>query len=245
MAKGKTTAVTVAKSYLPANFKQQLADEAAEIANRIQAPTGNKIKLTKKKTFKLPNGQESEGPLTLVIVDFVSINKFFDRPYSEKDFTPPACFAVGLDPKNLVPTDKSPDKQHDTCKGCPNDEFGSKGNGKACSNVRLLAVVPGEGDEAADPNADMWVIEVSPTAIKAFDAYVSTVRTQYGVPPIGVVTDVFFDPAVDHQSLRFGNPQENPNLEVHFQRKAAARELLMQVPDFSTYKPLPKKGSKK
>lgn len=234
-AKAAGTAVVPAKSNLPVSVAEQLKAETEALASRIQAPGGDKIKLTKKKTFKLPDGTEHPGPLSVVIVDFVSANRFFDRPYKEGEVTPPACFAIGLEPQNLVPSAKSPDKQNDNCAKCPNNEFGSKGNGKACSNHRVLAVVAGEGDLANDPEAPMWTLEVSPTGLKAFDAYVATVRTQYGVPPIGVITDIFFDPSSEYQSLRFGNPQPNPNLEGHFARRAAARERLMAEPDVSKY----------
>lgn len=243
-AKKPGTAVVPTKSNLPVNIAEQLAAETKALASRIQAPGGDKIKLTKKKTFKLPDGTESPGPLTVVILDFVSMNKFFDRPYKEGEISPPACYALGLEPTNLVPSEKSPDKQSASCGTCPNNEFGSKGDGKACSNHRVLAVVAGAGDTALDPNSPMWLVEVSPTAIKAFDAYVSMVRTQFGVPPVGVITDIFFDPSSEYQSLRFGNPQPNPNLELHFGRRTAARTRLLTEPDVSAYTKPGKKKTK-
>lgn len=243
-AKKPGTAVVPTKSNLPVNIAEQLAAETKALASRIQAPGGDKIKLTKKKTFKLPDGTESPGPLTVVILDFVSMNKFFDRPYKEGEISPPACYALGLEPTNLVPSEKSPDKQSASCGTCPNNEFGSKGDGKACSNHRVLAVVAGAGDTALDPNSPMWLVEVSPTAIKAFDAYVSMVRTQFGVPPVGVITDIFFDPSSEYQSLRFGNPQPNPNLELHFGRRTAARTRLLTEPDVSAYTKPGKKKAK-
>src|SRR5574341_1474105 len=179
MAKKPGTEVAVAKSNLPANIAAALAEETKNLANRIQAPGGDKIKLTKKKTFKLPDGTESPGPLTVVVLDFVSMNKFFDRPYKEGEISPPACFALGLEPKGLVPSASSPDKQSEGCDDCPNNAWGSKGDGKACGNHRLLAVIAGAGETALDPKSPMWLVEVSPTAIKAFDVYVSMVRTQF------------------------------------------------------------------
>lgn len=243
-AAGTPNVPAVVKSNLPVSVAEQLKAETDALAARIQAPGGDKIKLTKKKTFKLPDGTEHPGPLSVVIVDFVSMNKFFDRPYKDGEITPAACFALGLEPQNMAPSAKSPDKQSDGCAKCPNNAFGSKGNGKACGNHRVLALVAGEGDLALDPKAPMWTLEISPTGLKAFDAYVSTVRTQFAVPPIGVITDIFFDPSVDYQSLRFGNPQPNPNLEMHFARRTAARERLLTEPDVSKYEK-PKKGTKK
>lgn len=247
MAKAKAGNAVAVKSgaQLPANIREALEQETQELSKRIQAPSGDKIKLTKKKTFKLPDGSEHPGPLTVVILDFVSYNAFFDKPYKDGDPAAPACFALGLEPTSLVPSAKSPDRQADSCGTCPNNQFGSKGDGKACRNHRKLAVVAGEGDLAGDPNSPMWILEVSPTALKAFDAYVSTVRTQFNVPPIGVITDVFFDPSSEFQSLRFGNPQPNPNLGLHFARRAAAKERLMAEPDVSRYEAPGKKKAGK
>ena len=239
------TGVAVTKSGVPVAIADALKAETEDLKNRIAAPGGDKIKLTKDKHFKLPTGEKHPGPLTVVVLDFVNRNVFHDRPFSEGEVTAPACFAIGTDVHDkLSPSSNSPDKQSDTCAKCPNNEFGSKGKGKACKNTRLLAVVAGEGEMAADPKAPMWLIEVSPTAGKAWDSYVATVRTQYNLPPVGVVTDVFFDPSSEFQSLRFGNPQPNPNLAMHYGRKPAAKERLFAEPDVTKYE-APKKPVKK
>lgn len=223
------------------NIKEELKRETEALKSRISAPSGDKIKLTKDKKFKLPDGTVQEGPLTVVILDFVSVNEFFDRPYKEGEYSPPACFALGTDVNDkLAPSANSPDRQSEKCGGCPNNEFGSKNDGKACTNKRRLAVTTADDN----PDAPIYILEVSPTSIKAFDAYVSMVRTQFETPPIGVVTDVFFDPNVQYQNLRFGNPQPNPNLEMHFGRKQAAKERLMAEPDVSKYEK-PKKAGRK
>lgn len=242
-AKDKSLPAVAGAPNLPASIRDALAAETQGLADRIKAPTGNKIKLTKKKTFKMPNGMEAEGPLTVVVVDFANANVFHDRPYKEGEYFPPACFAAGIEVNDkLTPSKNSPDKQNDTCAKCPNNEFGSKGDGKACKNIRRLAVIAGAGEDALKPDSDMWILEISPTGGKAWDAYVSMVRTQFGMPPVGVITDIFFDPESEYQSLRFKPAQANPNLELHFGRKAQARELLLAEPDVSGYE---KPGAKK
>ena len=241
--KEKGGAVVAVQSNLPANIAEELRKEAEGLASRIQAPGGDKIKLTKDKKFKLPDGTTHPGPLTVVILDFVSYNAYYDKPFKDGEPGSPACYAIGLEPTSLVPSKKAPDRQADSCGACPQNLFGSKGDGKACRNHRKLAVVAGAGDLASQADSPMWILEVSPTALKAFDAYVSMVRAQFATPPIGVVTDIFMDPGVEHQSLRFGNPQLNPNLELHFSRRAAARERLLAEPDVSKYeKPKKKAG---
>lgn len=227
------------------NIEEQMARDVALLKGRIQTPSGQKIRLLRTKKFRLPDGTEHPGPMNVVVVDFVSVNKFFDRPYKDGEIVPPACFSINLAPTGMVPSANSPDKQSEACDGCPNNEFGSKGDGKACGNHRLLAIVAGLGDLASDPKAPMWLLEVSPTGLKHFDAYAERVRTQNGRPLYGVVTEIFFDPSSEYPSLRFAKPEDNPNAALHYSRVKEAREILTREPDVSGYKPLAKKPGKK
>lgn len=236
MAKGKEVAVVpTGTSNLPATLQEEIAKDVAALANRTAPVGGDFIKLTKAKEFKLPDGTLSKGPLGVVIVDFVSTNLYYDKPYADGDVTPPACFAIGLDPMALVPSNNAPAKQADKCQGCPQNEWGSstKGNrkGKACTNTRILAVM----EPTDDPDAPVYLIKVSPTGIKAFDAYVQTVKAKFQLPQYGVITEIYFDEGSEHQSLRFGNPKPNLNMAATLARKAAVRERLLQEPDVSSY----------
>lgn len=218
----------------------EIKKELAEMSSRISAPSGDVIKVTQDKNFVLPNGTKSPGPLSVVIIDFAAGSFFHDRPYKKGEEAPPACFALGLEPNKLVPDASSPDKQADTCLECPNNEWGSKGNGKACDNLRFLAVVePGDGD---DVPKDIMVIKVSPTGIRAFDAYVDTIKTQFETTPIGVVTEIYFDPNLTYGSLRFGSPTPNKFRDEHFALKKKARARLLTPPDVSRYTPPAKPG---
>lgn len=229
---------------VPQAIREQFKKDAEALKTKIQAPGGDLIKLTKDKHFKLPDGTKHPGPLKVTILAFNSTNKFFDRPYKDGEVTPPACFAIGEEPTSLVPSKNSPVKQAESCNKCPNNEFGSKGNGKACGNHRMLLVRAGEGDDASDPQAPKFKLQVSPTGVRAFDAYVSSIRTQFEAPIYAVVTEIYFDPNSEYQSLRFGNPTPNENLELHFKEAQAAKEALAQEPDVSGYVAPPKKGKK-
>lgn len=235
MAKATKTGTSVV------NIQEELKKQAAGIKDRIQAPSGDFIRVTQDKKFKLPNGQDGSGPLNLVILDFICLNQFFDRPYKEGDKTPPACLALGPNPKQLKPEAVSPVKQADACCECPNDVFGSRGTGKACNNQRVLAVV----EDNNDLNSPIYLLKVSPTALKAFDGYVSTIKTQFDSMPVSVVTEVYFDPNLKYPSLRFGNPVPNKNLVIHYNRISDAAARLRVVPDVSAYTPLSKAGKKK
>lgn len=225
------------------DIRAELKKKAQEIAGRLGAAGGDSIRTTQDKHFVMPDGTKDNKPLRMVILDFVSVNAFFDRPYKKGEESPPACFAIGENAKGLIPSKSSPDLQSETgCDTCPNNEFGSNGAGKACSNTRLLALV----EDSDTPDSPILMLKVSATAIKGFDAYVKGIQAQFDTTPLGVVTEIYFDPNSTYGSLRFGNPAPNPNFEKHYERLGAAKARLLSEPDVSQYKPpAPVKGAAK
>ena len=207
---------------------KQLAEEAANIAATISAPSSNKIK-TRDKVFKLPDGQVLQAPLPVVIVDYISRNTYYDKPYNENDPQDPVCWAINKHPADLAPGPDVPakTKMNSTCTGCEYDEFGTSptGAGKACKNARILSVLlPSLNDEK------LYTIEASPTAIQAFDAYVGVVAKLFNATPIKVLTELSFHPEKQYPSLMFGNPQPNPDYAKHFARREEAQTLLNIAP---------------
>lgn len=232
-AKAAKTDVAVRKPSTGAivSIKDALKAQAAAIGERTQPASGNRIR-TKGKNFILPDGSEAAS-LDVIIVDFTTTHKFYEGNYDPKNIVPPGCFAIGTNPRQMTPSDDSPNKQADSCQGCPMNEFGSAGNGKACKNGRLLAVLSPD----ADKDSELWTLEVSPTAIKGFDGYVASVARQFGMPPVSVITTVSLDDAVDYAKVVFSNPVPNERLEIAYARQGEAQELLAVEPDVSGYKP--------
>lgn len=236
----KTTAVAVVKKTSGAvvNIQDMLRKQAESMSERTSPASGISIRVTQGKQFSLPDGQKTDE-LEVVIVDFVARNEFYEGAYDKDNMSPPACFAIGVAPNKLTASDNSPQKQADTCAECPMNAFGSAGKGKACKNGRVLAVLPVDADE----NTPIWLLKVSPTALKGFDGYVQSVARTFQTPPVGVVTKVTFDDNVTYASLRFGDAVPNENLAVHFARQEEAKELLNQEPDVSGYEaPKPMKA---
>ena len=118
------------------------------------------------------------------------------------------------------------------------NQFGSSGKGKACKNMRLLAVLPPD----ADADTPLWTLAVSPTAIKGFDGFVGSVARTFQMPPISVIASVDFNPNETFASLTFGDPRPNENLAEHFARQAEAKELLMAEPDVAGFNQAPAKA---
>lgn len=226
-AKKTSTAVAVKKpSGGIVSIQDQLKAIAAANAGRVAPPSGNVIKVTQDKKFQLPNGQKSDGPLDLVIVDFTSRNEYYEGAYDPNNIASPICFAIHPEPKSMVPSANSPEAQCSDCATCPQNQFGSAGKGKACKNMRVLAVLPPEADE----DTPMWLLKVSPTAIKGFDGLISTLGRMQAAP-VQMVVEVDFNPAETFASLTFSNPRPNEAVADHFSRMDEARDLLAAEPE--------------
>lgn len=227
-----------AKIQLPANLMQQLSAEAEAIAGKIGSPSGNRIRVTQKKTFRMPSGEESPGPIYGVVVDFLSANYYYTGAFDPNDIQPPECFAINERIADLTPHDKATNKQAASCAVCPQNQFGSSGRGKACSNTRLLAVLPPD----ATNDSPIMILRVSPTAQRAYDAYVAGVARSLKAPPIAVVTEFSFDPTPDYASLRFNTTdQMTPDLfQLCMARREEAKRILLTPPDVVPLTEVPK-----
>lgn len=220
--------------------------QAAAIAGRIAVPGGQKLQVLQSKQFKFPDGRMTADPVELVVLDFVSGNFYYDKPYKEGDPTAPACFAMGDAPNDdLKPDETSPaivGDEDGMCRGCEWNQYGSKGDGKACQNRCLLAVLPPDADE----DTPIMTLSLSPTALKAFASYAATLASILGIPPIGVVSQIGFDPKLDYSSIRFGKPIELPNERRAFfvSRQKEGSEKIRVKPDVSLYE-APKAASRR
>ena len=219
--------VAVRKATPAVDIKKQIQEETDNIENQLQAGGGTpKIKINRNKTFTLPDGSTVEQ-FGAVIVAFSSHYLYYDKPYVEGQNATPACFAIGNDPKSMVPSDSSPSKQAEKCneKGqsvCPYDVFGSKGKGKMCQNRCILALLePGAG-----PEDTFIVLSISPTGLKRYTNYVKYVKATHNLPPVGVITQFAFNPKEDFTSLVFGGDADNPDLSQCWARRSEAELLL-------------------
>lgn len=234
MATKKAAVPAVRKSTEVVNYSELMAKQVAEIQNKLGAPGGDRITVTQDKKFKFPDGRVSSDPFRAVIVDFVSGNFFWPSAFNAKAIVPPDCFALGTDPKDLFPSENSPKMQSkDGCNNCPNNQFGSDGDGKACKNMRLIALLPPD----ADADTPFSVMNVSPTALRPFDGYIAKLAGTFGKPPAAFVTEIGFDSKLDYASLRFGNPEpvDDDKLGVFMRRQTEAVKRLLTEPDISAY----------
>lgn len=228
------------KAQLPVNFQEQLAREASEIAKRIAAPTGDRIRFNSNRSLITPDGNEGEM-LEVVVVDFISTNLFYDGPFDRDSPQPPSCFAIGNEPSMLIPSQNSPVPQSTSCAACPNNQFGSapNGKGKACKNTRLVAVIPVTALDDPSIEAPIWIMSVPPTSLKSFDSYVHTLSAKHKTIPLGVVTEITLDQSVTFAAPRFNvvRPLTGDEIGVFMPRREEAAQRLVTEPDVSQYTP--------
>jgi hypothetical protein len=227
-----STAVAVRQASNMVSIQEQLKAQAAEMANRTAPASGNKIKPGKGK-FTLPDGSET-ADLRVVIVDFCTTHNLYEGKYDPKNIQPPICFARGSNPKDMTPSENSPKKQSPDCQVCPMNQFGSDGDSKACKNGRKLVLLPvNEAGDDVDHEADLLVLEVSPTALKGFDGYVQGVARAFQLPPVGVLTTITLDTSVDYAKVLFSDPVPYTSLGEAMARQGEAKELLAAEPDLT------------
>ena len=134
--------------------------------------------------------------LDVVVVDYVMENQFYDGAYDPNNPNAPICYAFGRDEDEMVPHEKSPQPQADSCASCPQNEWGSDpqgGRGKACKNVRRLAVIPANAVEDGVADAEMAYVKVPVTSVKGWAGYVNQCAA-LDKPPLAFVTEIAVTP---------------------------------------------------
>lgn len=245
----RTAVVAKARVELPVDIQAQYDAEVAALKTKLSAPTGNRILISQSKTFKLPNGNETPGPISAIVLAFTSLNLYYDTAFDRNNITPPKCYALGEVPTALVPFADSLDRQGETCAGCWANQWktGPNNKGKACNNHRLLAVIMAD----STPEDPIYLLRLSPTATTAFDEYARSIGDVFKKPIRTVLSEIGFDPNSQYSTVRFGKPTPlSVEQEVMAnQRFAAATQLLATKPEFSVIevakKPVTKGASKR
>jgi hypothetical protein len=179
------------ESILTPEIKALLAQSAEQQA----VAETNTIPFISLKGKKFSIGDDKLGTVlkTIILAD-VFDNSWYDRPYDagSDEVYPPACFAVYKELSDASPHKDSPVAQSDNCDGCPKNEFGSKGKGKACRNGRRI-LIASVGDDGRVNFGDLAIINMSPTALKGFSKYTKSVSTLKKLPLWAVHTTLSFD----------------------------------------------------
>lgn len=243
--KDKSVAVRPPRTDL-STIDAQLAAES--IKEQVSAGgSGPRLSINNNGRWSTPDGAELDSTISVIVIDFMSKNTWYPHPYQAGNPLPPGCFAIGKVLANMQPCPESPEPQHDTCAGCPHDQWGSSatGKGKACKNARELAVILEE--QAGDlENAEIFIISIPPTSIKFFDGFARTTERVLSGPPIKAIVDISAvqKSGARYFEMQFDNIRANPDYADHFTLREEASVLLEATPDTSNYVPSDQKPTR-
>lgn len=206
------------------DWKKEMAEQAKAEATNASGGGVGYISL-KGGIMMYQEQQIPDNTLSCIVVANVAERTMYDRPYDPEDKDPPECFALGADPRSLLPHSNVHEPIHPTCKGCPKAEFGTarQGKGPACKTYRKLLVMPFSASMTAEDveAADVAVLKVSPTSVANWNKYATRVAGT-GVPTWGVVTDILVKPHPKKQfEISFSTP--SPVIDADQVRAIAGR----------------------
>lgn len=140
-------------------------------------------------------------------------SKYYSKSYFAKAFVPgkdslpDCCSADGIRPDAGVPN-----QQNVLCTNCEHNQFGTKGNGKACSDKIRIVLMQVE-NEVINP-VGVFRLDVPPDSFKNLNTFSNEIRkfTSNNIYSV-VLTEISFDLSVTTPRLQFNvvralNPEE-------------------------------------
>lgn len=178
-----------------ANYEDRLASLAKQAVQTEAHVGGGSYISTRGGQLSYNGGVVPDGKMNVIVLDHVCENAFYEGRYDPNDPSSPACFAFFRNADEAAPHEKAETPQADACEGCPHNEFGSSdtGRGKACKNIRRLALITEDGMEDIE-NATVAFLKVPVTSAKEWAGYVNSLNNTLKLPPLAVITELSIVP---------------------------------------------------
>lgn len=184
-------------------WEQRMAEAADKSAKQEKDVSGLRGISTRGGILTVDEQPVPGNELDVVVLVAVHENQYHDKPFDASVAQIPACYAFGdvdaEDPEGtMAPHEESSDKQGDDnglCANCWANAMGSaaQGRGKACKNVRRLALITSDAlGSAADVNdTEVRVLKVPVMSVKGWALYIkNTLREELRRPHWGVITTI-------------------------------------------------------
>jgi len=184
------------------SVEDQLAAMALAISE-AEKPSGSWLSF-KGARLSLDGNAIPSNKLAVVVIQSLFENQWYKDPYDVNNIQPPHCFAFAEKEEDLKPHPSVKNPIHPTCKGCPKGEWKSatsgSGRGKACKNVRRMALI--SYDDVKDgkiENAHVAMAKIPVTSVKNWSTYASQVSGILKMDPIQVATELSVEPHPKNQ----------------------------------------------
>ena len=188
MAKDKE--VVPAASTAVATWEQELQSMAVATA-AVEKPQGNWVSF-KGGQMTINGMQMKDNKAKIVVLNSVFENQLYEGPYNPNNQQPPICYAFSEHDDDLKPHPDSAKPQNVDCETCPMNEWGSDpggGKGKACKNVRRLAMISADDLDKVE-KAEVALAKLPVTSVKNWSTFASQVANVLKVPPLAVIVEM-------------------------------------------------------
>ena len=172
------------------DYKAELAKMAVAV-QEAEKPSGNWISF-KGGILSFAGNPIKGNKIPVVVIHSVFENQLYKDRYDPNNQQPPICYAFGETDDDLKPHPDSVAPQSENCHECPKNQWGSDpggGKGKACKNVRRLAMIAASDLENAD-KADVAIAKLPVTSVKNWSTFASQVANVLKLPPIAVIVEM-------------------------------------------------------
>jgi hypothetical protein len=135
-----------------------------------------------------------------VVIYSVFENQWYKNKYDPDNPQSPSCYAIAEQDGDLKPHADAEAPQAASCAECPKNAWGSDpggGRGKACKNVRRLAMIA--ATDAVDPEsvnkAEVAVAKLPVTSVANWSTYANQIAQVLKLPPLAVITEMSVEPS--------------------------------------------------
>jgi hypothetical protein len=177
----------------------------------------------------MPDGTAMGSNIEVVILGHIRSHELYpDTVYNANKPEAPICYSRNLLNEPSMPHKNVDKPECDNCEDCPNNEWGSKGQGKACNETYKVAVIV----PAYDPNVPV-VLKIASTGMKGFDSSIGGIQKAFGkngnlaMPYAAIVNAEFTDAAYPVVKITGTQARVNPAITTHFKMAKDAVEALL------------------
>lgn len=182
------------------SWKARLA-EAAKKQSIVEKPMGNGMPTisTRGGILALDGDPIKGNALDVIILVSAHVNAYYPGRFDPDNKAAPTCYAFGDlesdDPQaEMTPHEESEAPESESCEACPMNIMGSAdtGRGKACKNIRRLAVVSTDALESPEAmaEAEVRMINLPVTSVKNWANFARKVNDELELPAYGVVANI-------------------------------------------------------
>jgi hypothetical protein len=176
------------------SWQAELAALTTQVAE-TEKPSGNWVSF-KGGQLTIGGNRMPGDKAKVIVVGSVFENQWYKERYDPNNPTSPHCYAIAEHDEDLKPHPDAADPQAPSCAECPKNAWKSDpngGKGKACKNVRRLALLS-EADLDDIEKAEFAVAKMPVTSVKNWSTYANQIANVLKLPPLAVITEMSVQP---------------------------------------------------